>query len=217
MTAELTAYRPAPLTAEEYRRLDALAEKAISIKEKLMPKSVPVMDTNGEIYRWERDLVPCGIEVHFRIEPDERLMESLMRPAAPTAIAKHLTDLAAHKPYGRGEGGFQVIVRDMLHDLAGCSEWALLKTCEHFRLSRNSRFFPDSADLVHAAKSLDEQVRWAYASRGKPAMEQARTPSPQPAQVKTDEGRANIAKVLHDAGIPHDKQFCEQCKQGGSQ
>lgn len=33
--------------------------------------------------------------------------------------------------------------------------------------------------------------------------------------VKTDEQKASIAKILHDAGIAHSAVFCEQCNKEG--
>lgn len=32
----------------------------------------------------------------------------------------------------------------------------------------------------------------------------------------TDEQKANMARILHDAGIPHDNTFCEQCHNRGN-
>lgn len=206
---QITTYREKPLTMEEFSRLEAYAEKFITVKEKLISKSVPKVDTNGEVYGWERDLVPQGTEVFFKAEPDERLMDSLQRPATRQAIGVHLQRLYDHRPYGRGDSGWLTVVEDLIHDLNGCSEWSILKTCETFRLQRGARFFPETADLVHVIKALDEGLRWAYAAR--PSTRKIEAPQPERIPAPTDEGRARVAKALHDVGLPHDKTFCAQC------
>lgn len=162
---EIVTYREKPLSIEDFHKLESLAQKHLVFKERLVSKSVPKVDSQGNTYGWERDLVPMGTEVQFRSAPPENLMDSLQRPATRQAIAKHLTDMAAHRPYARGEGGFLTVVQDLINDLNGCSEWAILKTCETFRLQKGEKFFPNTAELVHAVKSLDESLRWAYAAR----------------------------------------------------
>lgn len=209
---QITTYREKPLSMEEYSRLEAHAGKYLSIREKLVSKSVPKVDSAGEIYGWEHDLVPQGVDVFFKAEPDERLMESLQRPATRQAIGIHLQRLYDHRPYGRGDAGWLTVVEDLIHDLSGCSEWALLKTCETFRLQQGARFFPETADLVAAVKRLDESLRWAYAAR--PNTRKIEAPQEERIPAPTDEGRARVAKVMHDAGLPHDKTFCAQCNQG---
>lgn len=207
---EITQYREHPLTVEEFRKLETTAARFMTVKEKLMGKSMPVADHAGEIYRYEHQLVSTGAEVFFKGEPDERVLESIMRPATRQAIAMHLTNLTLHKAYARGKEGFQIVVEDIIHDLNGCSEWALIKSCESFRLQRGNKFFPDTADLVHAVRNLDESVRWAYAAR--PSAKSMPVMQIEEKHLeKTDEGRASVANTLHCAGIPHDKTFCQKC------
>lgn len=162
---KITTYREKPLSMEEFSKLETYAEKCMTIREKHVSKSVPKTDADGNIYGWERDLVPAGKEVFFKSEPDERVMEAIMRPATKEAIFIHITRLSEHKPYGRGASGWQTIVEDLIHDLNGSSEWAIIKACEQFRLTKGMTFFPDTAELVHSIRNLDEQVRWAYAAR----------------------------------------------------
>lgn len=206
---QITIYREKPLTMEEFQRLESVAARIMSIKERPVYKSMPVADNNGDIYRYEHVLVSTGCEVFFRESPDERVMESLMRPATRQAIAVHLQRLCEHRPYARGADGWQTVVEDLIHDLSGCSEWGLIKTCERFRQERGATFFPQTADLIAEAKELDDRVRWAYAERSKPKpvkaieTEQAMKPS--------DEQKAKIAKILHDARLAHMPDFCEQC------
>lgn len=209
--SEIEKYRPRPLTKEEFQKLEILSERFMTVREKMTSKSLPKVDNAGEVYGWERHLVPVGVEVIFKADPDERVMESLVRIASDIAIAKALTDLEAHRTYGRGDSGWAAVLRDLVKDLAGCSEWALLKTCETFRQERGGRFFPQTGDLVHAVRNLDEQTRWAYAAR--PSSKKPQNVEPVQEIVKTDEGRERVAKTLHDANLAHDKTFCVQCRE----
>lgn len=195
---EIVIYREKPLSVEDFHKLDTAAGRFLTIREKLVSKSVPVVDNAGETYRWERALVPGGVEVFFRSEPDDRVMESLMRPATRQAVAVHLQRLYDHKPYARGEQGWQTVVEDLLHDLRDCPEWALLRTCEAFRLARGNRFFPDTADLVAGVRELADRVRWAYAARAKTVETKA---DPEPVHKDPPEERAKTVKMLHDAGF----------------
>lgn len=207
---ELTQYREKPLTLEDFSKLENLASRFMAVKEKTISKPVPVADNDGNIYRWEYDLIPVGTDVCFTGNPDERVMDAIMRPATRQAVAIHLARLCQHKPYARGHEGFQVVVEDMLHDLDGCSEWAVIKTCEHFRLSRTTRFFPDTADFVDGIKKLDDSIRVAYANR-QPAPKQIPMEKHMAVPKPNEEQKAKIAKMLHDAGIAHDGTFCEGC------
>ncbi len=162
---EVTKYRENPLTLEDFKKLEIHAAKYLTVREKMVSKSVPKVDHHGETYGWEYDLIPQGMEIFFKSQPPDALMESLQRPATRQAIGIHLQHLYDHRPYGRGDAGWQTVVENLIHDLSGCSEWAILKACEMFRLSRGGKFFPDTADLVYTVKNLDEQLRWAYAAR----------------------------------------------------
>lgn len=175
---EILPYREKPLTADEFRKLEDHSKKFMAVREKTISKSVPKLDNDGNVYGWERDLVAVGSEVFFKSEPDEKTMEAIMRPATDVAIGVHLQNLYDHRPYARGNEGWKTVVRDLIHDLKGCSEWALIKTCEKFRQQTGERFFPLTADLIHAVKGLDEQVRWAYA--GRPS---AKSPEPKAPQI----------------------------------
>jgi len=208
----LIQYREKPLTMEEFSKLELHASRFMTIREKLVSKPVPRVGSDGEVYGWERDLVTSGVEVFFKTQPDDRVMEAISRPATRQAIGMHLQRLYDHKPYGRGVSGWQTVVEDLIHDLDGCSEWALLKACEGFRLDTELTFFPDTAKIVSAVRSLDEQIRWAYA--GRPSLKKAEVQAEEPKPPKpTDETRAKVAKTLHDAGIPHDKEFCKSCSE----
>lgn len=208
---QIITYREKPLSMEEYSKLELHAGKYITVKEKLIRKNTPKVDEHGEVYGWEYDLVSCGSEVFFKTEPEERLMEALQRPATRQAIGVHLQRLYDHRPYARGNSGWQTVVEDLIHDLNGCSEWAILKTCESFRKQKGATFFPQTADLIMEVKRLDESLRWAYAAR--PSAKKLEMPKVPDAEKKTDEGRTRVAHALHDAGIPHDKEFCLKCKE----
>lgn len=200
---EIEKYRPKPLTRDEFQKLETLAAKFMTVREKVISKSVPKVDANGDIYAWEHDLVPSGVEVFFKADPDDRVMESLFRLASDTAIAKALTDLEAHRTYGRGNAGWGTVLRDLVNDLAGCSEWALIKTCEKFRHESGGRFFPQTSDLVRSVKNLDEQARWAYAARpSSKAAEQK--PIPEPAPKKTPKSKRHVARLVKLARKPRE-------------
>lgn len=190
-------YRDKPLTVEAFGKLEALANRFMSIREKTVGKSMPVFDHNDEIIRWEYQLVPCGMEVFFKTEPDQAVMASIRRPATPEAIGIHLTRLCQHRPYGRGQEGWGMVVEDLMRDLAGCSEWALMKVCEGYRLQRgkDTTFFPATADLVAAVKALDDQIRWTGESRAKeykPAAKFTEEPLPE----RTTKAKRRVKRLV---------------------
>lgn len=159
---EVVIYRENPLSISEFQKLETLAEKFMEIKSEPVSKLVPVKDHEGNIYSWEYDIVKYNTAVDFKIVPDKKIMESILRPATNKAIGIHLARLCQHKPYARGAEGFKIIMEDMLHDLSGISEWVILKICEKFRLDAGIKFFPDTADFVLAAKRLDAELKSAY-------------------------------------------------------
>lgn len=158
LTKGLTIYREQALTPESYEQLDSAACQCLSFKERVIRRLVWAKDEYGDpVQREELEL--GGMEVFRKGEVSERLLEALQRPARPMHIAMHLTRLAQHLPYGRGAEGFQIVLEDITKDLEGVSEFAIIKTCERFRLDPDLTFFPATALLVKYAKDIDWSLR----------------------------------------------------------
>jgi hypothetical protein len=205
VTAELTP------TQVQFFRIEA--ERVVCIREKISGKSIPVKDNDGNVYRWEYDLVRCGSEVHFREQPSADLLKFILQPATDAQIGKMLFDLVAHKPFSRGEEAFAVVTRDLAKDLAGCSGWAIKKICEKFRRDITERFFPDTAVFVFEVRALNDQLRCNSDTAARQKRNDPPQPVAEPTPVKTYEGKARVAEILHNSKIPHDREHCRQCRE----
>lgn len=162
MTTSLTrtgdGYREKELDLQQYEQLDVFAHQCLSFKERVIRRLVWGKDEYGDpVQREELEL--CGMEVFRKGDIGEHLLDSLQRPARPMHTIMHLTRLAQHLPYGRGEEGFQMVLEDIAKDLQGVSEYAIIKTCERFRLDPDLTFFPATALLVKYAKDIDWSLR----------------------------------------------------------
>lgn len=179
MTTAL-ATRPQPLTLETFERLEHHVNKHFSVREKFVSKSVPKLDNEGNIYGWERDLVPAGYELFVKEKPDQKLLDAMKRPATQEAIVKHLTRLSMHKKFTDGNSGFKIVLGDLCEFLSGMSEYAVMKVCERFILDTSSKWFPQTAEIVSAVRSLEDQLRYV-GEAPKPKAE----PQPEKLQERT--------------------------------
>lgn len=217
MSNVITQSNPQTLAKAEHQRLSAEAEKTISIKEKIDYRKTPIYGENSYIDRWETQAISHGSEIFFKQEPTPELLTYLKHPATDIYIGKALSDLHAHKPYGRGAEAFQVIIRDLAHDLKDLSHWALKKVLETYRKDPTTTFFPNTAQLLQSVKSLDEQIRWHGKARpATPAAKRQSTPQ-QPWQKPTSEQRLRAAKIMHDAGshatyMAAAAEWCPHCQ-----
>lgn len=200
--------RPLPLTPDETRKLDEAAEKYLSFRERHVATLVWEKDEYGDPVQ-RRRIIESGPEIFPKGDVPAALMDSLKRKAAPATINAHLARLAAHKPWARGPAAWAVILNDLTNDLAQVGEWAVIKTCEHYRRDPESTFFPDTAKFLKRARDLEFALR-----NVRPAV----YPAPivrKPAEPTAERNPTRVAEVLHDARIPHSREFCAQCKAEG--
>ncbi len=158
MGESLTAYRPQALSVEDFHKLDVLAAQSLSFRNRQIRQVYRDTDEYGDQVERVRYL-DGGPEIHAKGEVKKALIESLSRPASSRHIGVHLARLSAHKPYGRGPEGFSIIVEDLCRDLEGVSEYAIMKSCEHFRRDDKITFFPDTAVFLKWCRDLDFSLK----------------------------------------------------------
>jgi hypothetical protein len=208
---QLTVLEPrqAPITTEDFNKIEALIEKSFHVGTITEGRQVPQVDTEGDIYGWEFQSVPIGIVLHPRGEVDTRLIDAIQRPATRQQIAYHLTRLSAHKRNAKGATAFQVIIEDACVDLQGRSEWAIVKACDSLRKSEGD-FFPSLNDIRKEAEWYDRAAQNIRERKKEPEFIIPKEgPKPPEDRVK---GKAFVAMTLHNAGIPHLPDDCSQCK-----
>lgn len=193
--------RQQPLTAEKFLQLEAAIEKSFTAKPVFTSIRVPVKDDLGNIYRWEHDLIETGLSLVPNGNPDPRLVDAMKRPATAQAIALHLKRLESHKRHVRGGFSWQVIVEDAVKDLIGVSEWAVMKAYDRLRKTEGD-FFPSVNEIVKAVRFYDDALKTEPKANVKPI----------PKTESVARNAEKVAEILHTAGIPHSKEFCQQCK-----
>lgn len=207
--------RQTPITTEDFDKIETLVEKHFHTQTMREGRSMPKVDNAGETYGWEYQTIETGLRMTPKASLDPRLLDSIRRPVTKQILAYHLTRLSAHKRNTRGGFAFQVIVEDACRDLDGVSEWAVFKAYDQLRKA-DGPFFPDLEDIVKAVKWFDDAAR----NIGTPAEPVKPKPVPvqqeEPWEKPTDAKKAAVAKLMHNAGLPHDREFCEQCGEGGS-
>lgn len=212
MKTEIDLYRNKPLEMDEFEKLDVLAEKNITFKKRFVDIVVWVTDEYGE-KKQQRDLVERGSELFVRRDIDQRLIDSLRRQAPAKSMIVHFTRLAQHKPFGRGNEGWAIVLEDLCKDLQGMSEYAIIKVCEQYRQDTEITFFPDTAKLQTRIRDLDASLRHL----NDPPMNKIDGGIYNHRPVFEQDGlekRQRVAGVMHDAHLPHSPDFCLQCKEG---
>jgi hypothetical protein len=207
MTNAVATYRNQPLEFSEFEKLDDLAKRNISFRTRCLPMLVWDTDEYGDKVQ-RRSMVETAPELFANGEIDQRLLDSLRRAAPSKSILAHFSRLAAHKPYGRGNEGWAIVLEDLCKDLNGISEYAVIKSCEHFRKDPSITFFPDTALLQRHILDLDFALR-NLRDQQKQGIEAPREPE---REHPTDEGKARVSEVLHNAGLPHSGEYCMKCK-----
>lgn len=197
----LIEYRPSPLTPQEYDVLDKKAGEVLSFKDRAI-----------SMLRWEKDEygdpvqrkyeVTGGPEVFKKGEVSDRLLLSMTRPVHPKHLAVHLTNLSYHKPWTRGSEAWRVVVADMMVDLEGVSEYAIIKICEMFRRDPELHYFPDTALLVKKARDLDWSLRGVNVDKPVPRAMQIEEPK---LPVKNHKSRKRVARIMKIGGRPPGK------------
>lgn len=121
---------------------------------------VPIRDYDGNIVRWEFDLVPTGDYTAKASDPtqDERMaLEIAITPGHRTGIHVLLERLAQIKPIGSSEAKQATVVSYLTYDLVqdGVSEFVVSELCTEQRrksvYEESDRFFPDSGDFLASA------------------------------------------------------------------
>ncbi len=209
MKNQIITPRNQPLEFSEFEKLDSLAEKNISFKPRFLTSLVWVTDEYGDKNQ-KRELTEVSPELFAKGDIEQALLDSLCRSSTAKSTIIHLSRLNAHKPYGRGNEGWSIVLEDLCKDLNGVSEYAVIKACEHFRKDEKITFFPDTAVLQRFIRDLDSSLKQLCAE---PVQEIEKQKEP---EFKPDgiAGRQNVAKTMHSAGLPHDGEFCEICKTG---
>lgn len=198
---EITIYRDKPLSVAQVETLHRKASEAVAFKPRNVTSLVWKRDEYGDLVQ-VREEHEAGEEVFVRNRQalTPALLESLLRPAKEEHIGVHLTNLAAHLPYGRGGEGFAVVIADMCRDLEGVSEYAIIRACDRFRRDTELTFFPSSAQFVKFAKDTDFSLRTA-AKPEAPKKAEAVEVMPAP----TDKQRRRVARITRLALKPRDK------------
>lgn len=189
---EILPYREKPLSAGDYQKIQAQIKKYFRFEPRQVGRSVPVKDHDGNIYRWEHDLVPDGYDLIALEQPPPALVDAMARPATAAAIKEHLFVLSRMKRYTGGDAGLYIIAREIHRHLPDCSEFALMKACDDFALDKSSPWFPDPAAFIDAVKKIQEKIEGVRA--GHAEQHPAHDPDPAP-EPETPEHRAKVADV----------------------
>ncbi len=197
------------LTTTGFQSLDAQATAALTFRERDAYVLVWETDEYGD-RRQVKKPIDAGPEIFPKREISETLLKALTAPCSGKNLVVHLTRLKSHKNYCQGDEGWRVILQDLGHDLAGCSEYAVIKACEHFRQDPDLKFFPDTAVLQRRIRDLDFSLRNLRKTE-MPKKDEPKQPDFTPDGLQK---RVRVANLLHDAHIPHDKTLCERCKDG---
>lgn len=188
---QIVQYREQALTPELIEKLDVAAGNCLKIQNRVEFELYTEKDEYGDAVE-KRRYVTTGKEIIQTGHIPEALMESLLRPAPARHIAVHLTRLAAHKPYARGENGFNIIISDLCGDLEGVSEYAVIKACAMFRRDETIRFFPDTAILQKQILEFDRALKGIE----KKPREQEKKTEPQPQRARPDFKQVRRVKTL---------------------
>lgn len=197
---QLVTYRPQPLAQNEFQHLDRVAERRLSFVERNDYAIVRERDEYGHMVERRKPMITGGPEVFKRGDVSPRLMESILRPVDPRHLAIHLVNLSHHKAFARGEEAWRVVCADIMRDLEGVSEYALIKCCEYFRRQTDTRFFPDSAVFVRRVRDLDFSLR--HVAVDKPA---EKAPAQEPKAWKhthTAKSKMHVARMCRLALKP---------------
>ena len=199
------------LTLEGFKSLNMQAEAALSIRERTVTALVWETDEYGDRVQ-KRVEVPSGPELFPKGEISETLLKALQAPCSAKSLVQQLDRLKAHKNYCMGNESWRIILQDLSKDLAGCSEYAVIKTSEYFRQlpEKDLKFFPDTGDLQRRIKDLDFSLRNLNAAKPvKP--EEKRPPDFTPDGLAK---RVAVANYMHDNGYHNNMKndLCERCK-----
>lgn len=134
---------------------------------------IPKIDSEGNVYAWETDIVDTG-KFTARVEnitPEEKTaLEIAITPGSKNAIMGSLETLAQLKPIGRSDLKQAVVISHLVFDLLdfGVSEYVAKQICKEYRRDPSSDFFPNPAKFLEKAKNLMGKYRAAFAAIDSP-------------------------------------------------
>lgn len=187
------ALRETALSEVDFYKLDTLAAERLPVKPKFIRVVVSQPDEYGQMVETV-DYRESGYEVSPVGEIPARLLESILRPTRPENIAAHLLRLSAHKVFTRGKKSWEIVCADLCRDMAGLSEYAIVKTLERFRQSTASEFFPDPAKILEEAKAVDWALRNFDKKTDEKRTNQPEKPFPRP-DAKTRRQVSMLVKI----------------------
>lgn len=161
-----------PATVEEIRTANFAIESMqqqgkLTISSVKHEKKIPVRDTDGEIIRWEFDLVDSGKTEISVSDLDLSEIEALKFAASPghkSGIHAAIERLAQIKPIGRSDVKQAVVISTLVFDLVkmGASEIAVVEVCTEARRSTESDFFPKFGQFLDAVEARMNVYKTAY-------------------------------------------------------
>lgn len=153
--AELANLQPRPLalSQDDFLKIEKSLNETFDLRPTYEATRIPIVNDNGEVYRHEHGIIISGATVIAKETPNPKLLAAILRPATRDHIAAHLTRLAAHRRWTRGDHAFGIVIEDISRDLAGISEWAMIKTCEELRA--NGKWFPETDKIILMARMWD--------------------------------------------------------------
>lgn len=122
----------------------------------------PIRDFDGNIVRWEHDLVPTGdftSKAKYPTRIERMALETAITPGHRHGIHIALERLAQIKPIGSSEAKQTTVLSYLTYDMVseGISEFVVSELCSYYRkipvYTESDRFFPDSGDFLERAKS----------------------------------------------------------------
>lgn len=146
------------LTEISFQTLDTQANATLSFRERTVTALVWEIDEYGDRVQRRID-VPSGPEIFAKCELSETLLKALTARVSSKSLIYYLSRLRAHKSFTHGEEFWNIVLEDLCRDLAGSSEYAVIKACEYFRQCPDLKFFPDTAVLQRRIKDLDFSLR----------------------------------------------------------
>lgn len=127
------------------------------------------MDYEGNIIRWETDLVENGeVSVLTKNLSAEEIgaLKIATAPGSKQGIHKAIEMLAQIKPIGKSEAKQETVISYLVHDLyqEGISDFVVGKLCGEYRRSTDSPFFPQYGEFMDSAKRQMDIYRKALIS-----------------------------------------------------
>lgn len=168
--------RPYPLSENDALKIDKALNSISEVRD--VYGSVPVRDTNGDIYRWEH--APIGKERKFTGEASEALRKAILTPASKETIVHHVMKLAAMVRDTRGEEALTVVAYEIARECHDISEWAVIEACRDY-WKTGAVWYPTAGELLKQIIAKHQSLKAALSPKDQLALpsngfyEQAKT------------------------------------------